>query len=89
MMNTVKRRKKRSRLRIKMNKYVGYTIAINFVLSVFAALYHIIYLLIWKSSLAAYIDYEAENFLLIFLTRIGNWLIILRQGNKCVYTTHD
>lgn len=72
-----------------MNVYVGYTIAINLILSVFAALYHVIYLLVWKSSLSSYIDYDTENFFLIFLTRIANWLIILRYANQCVYSAYD
>ena len=78
MLNTVGRRKKRSSLRIKMNVYVGVTILINLLLCVFAALFHVIYLNIWKSYLGAYVDYDQENFFLMFLERIGNWICILR-----------
>ena len=78
MLNTVKRRKKRSSLRLKMNELVGVTGAVNVLLCVFAAIYHIIYLLVWRSYLSAYIDYDQENMVSLFLIRIGNWLVILR-----------
>lgn len=78
MLNTVKRSKKRSSLRIKMNIYIGYSIAINLLLCIFAAFFHIIYLFVWQGYLSAYIDYDNESFFTLFLTRIGNWMVILR-----------
>ena len=77
MLNTVKRRKKRSRLRVKMNIYVGISGFIQLILCLFAAFYHCANLLIFKGDYKTFIDYDELNIPLTFLIRLGNWMVIL------------
>lgn len=77
MLNSVKRRKKRSRLRVKMNIYVGVSGFIQLVLCLFAAFYHCINLLVFKKDYKDFINYDELNIPLIFLIRLGNWMVIL------------
>lgn len=45
-------------------------------ISLFAALYHIIYLSVYQSSLSNYVNYAALNYFTYFLTKLVNWILL-------------
>lgn len=76
MQNSVKSKMKKSHLEIKTGRWVILIFLIEVVLCLFAALYHIIFLSFQQSSFQNWINYDTMNMIVLFFTRLGNWMLI-------------
>lgn len=67
---------KQSKLDELVSKYIFYTFLVQFCLSFFAAIYHILYLKNHQSSFEDVVDFSSFAMFFLFITRIGNWILI-------------
>lgn len=67
---------KQSKLDGLVSKYVLYAAVAQLFLSVFASIYHILYLKSHENSFGDVVDFDNLPMLLLFIVRIGNWILI-------------
>lgn len=81
MQNNVNAKYKRSQLEIKTGYYIYFTFLIQIGLCLFASIYHILYLKAYQTEFSSWVEYETVNLFVLFLIRLGNWILIFGYFN--------
>jgi hypothetical protein len=76
MQNSTISRMKKSNLDRLSGNCVFITFFIQLALCLFAAVYHVVFLMVQKDSFKNWIDYDSLNLLMLFAIRFGNWILI-------------
>ena len=82
MQNNVRANMKRTRLEMKMDYYLYISFLFQIILCLFASLYHIIYVSVFKEEFGTWINYSSTNMFVLFIVRMGNWILIFGLFNK-------
>lgn len=82
MQNGVQSKFKRSKLDQKTGHYVYLTFIIQMLLCLFVSLFHVLYLLIYKDDFTSWISFAKSQLATLFITKYGNWLLILGLVNQ-------
>ena len=73
----LKPRQKRTSLEKRINKMMKSQFILSFVLSLLAAIYHILYIYIFQSSMSNFINFFSFNYFVQFCLKFINWILLL------------
>lgn len=73
----LKPRQKRTSLEKRINKMMKSQFVLSVVLSLLAAIYHILYIYIFQSSMSNFINFTSFNYFVQFCLKFVNWILLL------------